>query len=171
MVPDIAFIPISFRDKAVVEAKQKAFYSVDRRRHQQDFDLFGDAGFWVAVGTPAEMMRPEAQAVGSLSYVTDVEKTAERDGWDYLHVNLNLESNVPIPANLEGMSEGGLWRVRFAVSGEPRSYAIENPSRDIVLQGITFLQTELGGRQLIAHGPKSIYQRIPEVIGEPPCAC
>lgn len=166
MVPDLAFIPLSFRDKAVVEAKQKAFYSVDRRRNQQNFDLFGDAGFWVAVGTPVEMMRRESQAVGSLSYITDVEKKVERGEWDYLYVNLNLESNAPIPANLEGMSGGGLWRVRFTVTGDPRSYAIENPSQDIVLQGITFLQTELGGRQLIAHGPKSIYQRMPEVIGE-----
>lgn len=68
MVPDIAFFPISSRDKAVVDAKQKAFYSIDRRRNEEEFDLFGDAGFWVAVGTPVEMMRRDAQAVGSLSY-------------------------------------------------------------------------------------------------------
>lgn len=168
MVPDIAFIPLPHRDKTFIETKQKVFYSVDRRRNQQDFDLFGDAGFWVAVGTPVELMRRESQAVGSLSYITDLEKTVERDGWDYLYVNLNLESNVPMPANLEGMSGGGVWKVRFTVTGNPRTFAIENPSRDIVLQGVTFLQTALGGRQLIAHGPKSIYQRLPEIIGHAP---
>ncbi len=166
MVPDVAFIPLTSRDKAVVEAKQKAFYSVDRRRNQSNFDLFGDAGFWIAVGTPVEMMRREDQAVGSLSYITDVEKRVDRADWDYLFVNLNLARGALIPHNLEGMSGGGLWRVRFTVTGEPKGYAIENPLRDIVLQGITFLQTELGGRQLIAHGPRSVYQRLPEVIGE-----
>jgi hypothetical protein len=159
-VPDIAFIPLPSEIKTAIEARHKVFYSVDRRVIDADFDLYGDAGFWVAIGTPVEMMRREAQAVGSLTYVTDVEKAIDREGWDYLYVNLNLESNVPIPSNLQGMSGGGLWRVIFSVTGEPGRFVIRDPSRDIVLQGITFLQTELAGRQLIAHGPKSIYARF-----------
>lgn len=164
MVPDIAFIPLPVEIKTAIEARHKAFYSVDRRRTGAEFDLYGDAGFWLAIGTPVEMMRREAQAVGSLSYVTDVEKAVEREGWDYLYVNLNLESNVPIPSNLQGMSGGGVWRVIFSVTSESGRFAIEDPSRDIVLQGITFLQTELAGRQLIAHGPKSIYERFPRFL-------
>ncbi len=61
---------------------------------------------------------------------------------------------------------GGVWRVIFSVTGEPGRFAIGDPSRDIVLQGITFLQTELAGRQLIAHGPKSIYERLPRLVEE-----
>lgn len=160
-VPDIAFVPLPAKVRTSIEARHKVFYSIDRRRISSDFDLYGDAGFWVAVGTPVEMMRRESQAVGSLAYVTDVEKAIEREGWDYLYVNLNLESDVPIPTNLQGMSGGGVWRVVFSVTGEPRRFAIGDPSRDIVLQGITFLQTKLEGRQLIAHGPKSIYERLP----------
>lgn len=163
-VPDIAFIPFPAEVKTTIEARHKVFYSVDRRMAGAEFDLYGDAGFWVAIGTPVEMMRREAQTVGSLSYATDVEKAIEREGWDYLFVNLNLESNVPIPPNLQGMSGGGVWRVIFTVTGEPGRFAIADPSRDIVLQGITFLQTQLAGRQLIAHGPKSIYQRLPRFL-------
>lgn len=165
-VPDIAFIPLTAEMKATIEARHKIFYSVDRRLAGGEFDLYGDAGFWVAIGTPVEMMRREAQTVGSLCYVTDVEKAVEREGWDYLFVNLNLESNVPIPSNLQGMSGGGVWRVVFTVAGETGSFAIADPSRDIVLQGITFLQTDLVGRQLIAHGPKSIYERLPRFLEE-----
>jgi len=165
-VPDIAFIPLTSSMKADIEARHKVFYSVDRRMLGTDFDLYGDAGFWVAVGTPVEMMQREAQAVGSLSYVTDARKGTEQEGWDYVYINLNLESNVPIPSNLQGMSGGGLWRVIFGISGEPHQYAIDDPSRDIVLQGITFLQTALPGRQLIAHGPKSIYHRFPQFLQE-----
>ena len=166
-VPDIAFIPLPQQNKAYIETKRKVFYSVDRRRNDQSFDLFGDDGFWIAVGTPAAMMRREAQTVGSLSYATGVERTVEHAGWDYLYVNLNLESNVPIPDDLAGMSGGGVWRVRFSAAGEPRVFTILNPSRDILLQGITFLQTALGGRQLIAHGPKSVYQRMPAIVEGP----
>lgn len=165
-VPDIAFIPLPAEIKTAIEARHKVFYSVDRRMNDTSFDLYGDAGFWIAIGTPVEMMRRDAQAVGSLTYVTDVEKAIERKGWDYLYVNLYLESNVPIPSNLEGMSGGGLWRVIFSVTGESGHFAIGDPSRDIVLQGITFLQTELAGRQLIAHGPKSIYECFPRFLRE-----
>lgn len=165
-VPDIAFIPLPAEIKTAVEARHKVFYSVDRRMNDTGFDLYGDAGFWIAIGTPIEMMRRDAQAVGSLTYVTDVEKAIQRDGWDYLFVNLNLESNVPIPLNLQGMSGGGLWRVIFSVTGDSSRFSIGDPSRDIVLQGITFLQTELAGRQLIAHGPKSIYECFPRFLRE-----
>lgn len=165
-VPDIAFIPLPAENKTAIEARHKVFYSVDRRAAGAEFDLYGDAGFWVAIGTPVEMMRREAQAVGSLAYITDVEKAVEREGWDYLFVNLNLEGNVPIPTNLQGMSGGGVWRVIFSMTGEPGRFAISDPSRDIVLQGITFLQTALAGRQLIAHGPKSIYERLPRLVAD-----
>lgn len=163
-VPDIAFIPLPDEAKVSIEAKHKVFYSVDRRRIDPDFDLYGDTGLWIAIGSPVEMMKREARAVGSLSYITDIERATELDGWDYLHVNLNLESNVPIPSNLEGMSGGGVWRARFTVSGEPKRFAIHNPTQEILLQGIVFLQTALESRQLIAHGPRSIYEQLPEFI-------
>lgn len=159
--PDIAFIPLSSKHKASIEARQKVFYSIDRRRGDFAFDVYGDSGFWIAVGNPVEMMRREDRAVRSLSYITDVEKSVEYGQWDYLFVNLNLESNVPIPSNLQGMSGGGLWRARFNINADSKQFTIENPTQDILLQGIIFLQTALDGRQLIAHGPKSIYESLP----------
>lgn len=166
LAPDIAFIPLPAQIKTAIEARHKAFYSVDRRTTSTEFDLYSDAGFWVAIGTPLEIMRRGSGAVGSLAYVTDIEKVIKLEDWDYLYVNLNLESNIPIPANLEGMSGGGIWRVIFSVSSEPRGFSISDPNKDIVLQGITFFQTALRGRQLIAHGPKSIYELLPRFLEE-----
>jgi hypothetical protein len=58
-VPDIAFIPLPTSIKASIEARHKVFYSLDRRRNEAAFDLYGDAGFWVAIGSPVEMMNRE----------------------------------------------------------------------------------------------------------------
>jgi len=163
--PDIAFIPIPGDAKMSIEARNKAFYFVEKPSRESDLDLYGDTGFWLVIGTPVEMMKRPARSVSSLSYTTDVESVTEQDGWDYLYVNLNLQDNHQLPANLEGMSGGGVWRVRFTVSisNKPRQFYID-PQKDVLLQGVTFLQTKLDGRQLIAHGPKSIYERLPKFI-------
>lgn len=163
-IPDIAFIPLSQEHKSAIEARRKVFYSIDRRSENPIFDIHGDAGFWVAIGSPNALMRRESRAIASLSYVTNVQKVLQHNDWDYLFVDLNLESNAPIPSNLEGMSGGGIWRVKFNATADRTKYWVENPSRDIILEGITFLQTDLSSRQLIAHGPTSIYHRLPQIV-------
>ena len=166
-VPDIAFIHIPSEAKTLIEAKNKVFYSIDRRRDNLDFDLYGSEGFWAATGTPVELMQrhpPLRTSLTRLVYWTDIEKVIEEDGWDYLRVNLNLDYNSIIPSNLQGMSGGGIWRIVFRATESPDAFSLADPSRDIMLQGITFAQTDLKGRQLIAHGPKSIYQRLYDMV-------
>ncbi len=164
-LPDIALIVLPESIKTSIESRNKAFYSIDRRAKSSEFSLYDELGFWIAVGCPKALMKVEDQAVRSLIYTTDIEKTVEHLGWDYLYVNINLESNVPIPPDLGGMSGGGIWRVRFYM-GEDKTIFIKDPSRDILLQGITILQTQLVGRQLVAHGPRSIYERMYEVFNQ-----
>lgn len=163
-LPDIAFVPLSQVHRADIEARGKVFYSIDRRRSDPVFDLRTDDGFCIAVGCPDALMRRESRAVSPLTYITNIEKVIERDGWDYLFVNLNLESNAVIPKDLGGMSGGGVWRARFCVNSDRTKYWIENMSRDLILTGITFLQTSLPGRQLIAHGPTSIYDKLKDIV-------
>jgi hypothetical protein len=164
-VPDIAFIVLPEGERTSIEAQRKSFYSIDRRRLEPDkFDLFGDSGFWIVIGSPVELMRPGDGIVASLSYATDVERQFEHRGWDYMYVNLNLEGNSGIPDNLKGMSGGGLWRARLWATPDRRQFSIPNLVDDVLLQGITFLQTEMRGRQLISHGPRSVYEGIPELV-------
>jgi hypothetical protein len=162
--PDIAFIPLNEEQRATIEAKQKIFYSIDRRTQSNSYDLYADDGMWVAVGAPMAMVDWERHAVGCLRYLTDVGQRAEVAGWDYVWINLNLEANAPIPHNLVGMSGGGLWRVRFSRSKLTGELSIVDPSHDIILSGIIFLQTALDGRQLVAHGPKSVYEHFPRFL-------
>lgn len=163
-VPDIAFVTLSSNNKGSIEAYGKVFYSVDRRASDSTFDLHGDDGFWIAIGSPQALLRRDIGAVGSLTYITGIEKRIEFEGWDYLFVNLDIDSNDKIPADLVGMSGGGIWRAKFKVNADRTRYWIEDCGRDIILTGLTFLQTPLEGRQLIAHGPMSIYHVFREFV-------
>lgn len=75
-------------------------------------------------------------------------------------MGLDLDSNPEIPDNFVGMSGGGIWKIKFFVSEDKTKFAIENPSRDVAIVGVNFNQTDLPGRQIIGHGPKSIYQAL-----------
>jgi hypothetical protein len=160
-IPDIAFVPLPSHVQTDIETRNKVFYSIDRRR---SLEVTADDGYWVAVGTPAELMKHRSDIketrLGSMVYATSVGKRSDVLGWDLIHINLNLPSNPQIPTYLGGMSGGGLWRVRLYIREDRSVFLDEDHAKGIVLSGVVFLQTEPEGSELVAHGPKSIYSRF-----------
>ena len=159
-VPDLAFVYLHPEHRATIQACGRVFYSIDRRRQSTQFDLFGDDGFYVVVGSPIERIDIVNARIASLTYDTEISRQLQQSGWDYIFVNLNIEGNPEIPNDYKGVSGGGLWRVKFLASPDLKNFWIEDPARDIILVGVNFYQTDIPGRQLIAHGPKSIYERL-----------
>jgi len=150
---------------ANIEARDKAFYSVDRRVDDDQFDLMGDDGFWAVVGSPIALLDAERRAVGSLVYDTGIARRFSNGKWDYALIDLDAEENPDIPKDFEGMSGGGLWRAGYRMKKDRSRFWFDNVGRDIVLAGVTFWQTDSEGRQLIAHGPKSIYESLVPLVG------
>lgn len=163
-VPDLAFILLSDGMKSDIESRNKVFFSIDKRMSDPSFGDPDDAGFWITIGCPSKLMKRESKSVSSMTYITNIGSRVEIEGWDYIFIDLNLEKNPNIPTDLGGMSGGGLWRVLLYMTDDGISFDLNNPLRSILLQGITFLQTDLKNRQLIAHGPKSIYETFPKWI-------
>lgn len=159
-VPDIALICLSMEHRAVIEARGKVFYSIDRRLATTDFDKYGDDGFYVVFGSPAELLDFQAKSIASFLYDIGVERPLSHDGWDYSYVRLDLDANPEIPRDYGGVSGGGLWRVKFRVSEDRKTMHVEMPSRDIVLVGVLFYQSATQGLRLIAHGPNSVYEGV-----------
>lgn len=79
-------------------------------------------------------------------------------------MNLDIDSNSKIPSDLVGMSGGGIWRAKFRINADRTRFWIEDRGRDIILAGVTFWQTPIEGRQLIAHGPRSIYRALRDIV-------
>ncbi len=159
-VPDIALIYLSPSHQATIEARGRAFYSIEKRQQFPPEELYSDYGFLVVTGSPYEKLDFAQAKIPSFLYDTNASHAIAHDGWDYIFVNLNIEANPDIPVDFGGVSGGGLWRAKYQVSPEQGKFWINAPSRDIVLVGVNFLQTAMPGRQLIAHGPRSIYERV-----------
>lgn len=164
--PDLAFVRIPPPTCRDLEAYGKVFYSIDPRRDDPKLDLFAETGFWILAGSPQALYDPQSGATPSLLYDTTVEKRVEVGDFDYLFVNLNLPQNPEIPRTYKGVSGGGLWRVSFWLSPDRTAFAVANPKRDILLSGVAFYQTGEEGRQIIGHGPKSLYHTLSGYVVE-----
>jgi len=156
-VPDIAFIRIPEPAVSDIEAYGKVFYSIDRRREDADVASFTERGFWVLTGSPQVLFDAATGMAPSFLYDTFVDKHVTIGAWDYLFINLNLNQNPNIPRAYGGMSGGGIWRAAFWMSPDQTVFAVEDPQRDILLSGVAFYQTGLDGRQIVGHGPRSLY--------------
>jgi len=158
--PDIAFVQVPVLAVKDIEAYGKVFYSIDRRRENPDTASFNERGFWILSGCPQLLFDPSTGMVPSFLYDTFVDKYVSVDVWDYLFMNLSLNQNPEIPRAYGGMSGGGIWRAAFWMSPDQTEFAVEDEWRDILLSGIAFYQTGLDGRQIIGHGPKSLYSTL-----------
>lgn len=161
-VPDIAFVRLPPIVHGAIEAYGKVFYSIDARRKNSDINFLDERGFWILAGSPQALARPDTGMVAALLYDTSIEKRVTAGAWDYLFVNLHLTSNPELPQACGGVSGGGIWRAVFHVSDDESVFAIESARRDIILSGVAFYQTALDGRQIIAHGPVSVYDTLAE---------
>lgn len=157
-VPDIAFIELPLEICNTLEAYGKVFYSIERRANDPEINLYSHLGYWAIVGSPQALLDEENGRVASFIYDTGVQRRVEFEGWDYLYVNLDILDNSQIPRDYGGMSGGGIWRVEYATDPELRTFVVESNARGIVLSGVIFYQTAEDGRQLLSHGPQSIYR-------------
>jgi hypothetical protein len=159
-IPDLAFVRIPPFARGPIEAAKKVFYSLDVRRQDPEMDLFGERGFWILAGSPQALFDPTTSRAASFLYDTTVDRRVEIGDWDYLFVNLNLPQNPSLPGAYGGLSGGGVWRAAFYVAEDETVFLVEKPKRDIVLSGVAFHQTDAVGRQIIGHGPKSLYMAL-----------
>lgn len=161
-IPDLAFVRLPPLARGPIEAYGKVFYSIDLRRQNPEMKDFNQRGFWILAGSPQALLDANTGMAPSFLYDTSVDKHSVIGDWDYLFVNLNLDQNPEIPKDYHGMSGGGIWRATFSLSADQSVFVIEKPSRDIVLSGVMFYQTGPEGRQIIGHGPRSLYATLPD---------
>jgi hypothetical protein len=159
-VPDIAFIIVPEHYSASLEAYGKAFYSIDRRLSHPNLHTCEDLGYWAVYGAPQALLDPARRAAPSFIYGTTVSERTKLGSWDFLVISLDLDANPDLPRDFEGVSGGGVWCALYETNMEATEFGIDNPSMDIGLVGVNFLQTEPQGRKVIAHGPHSIFGRL-----------
>jgi len=160
-IPDLAFVKLPGPSINHIEAISKAFFSIDKRLDEQSMEFVRNpVGYFALFGAPAELVDHQNKSIRSFAYSTYLSEYFEYEGWDYQIMGLDLDKNPEIPKDFVGMSGGGVWKIKFFVSEDKTRFAVENFTRDIALVGVNFNQTDLPGRQLIGHGPDSIYKKL-----------
>ncbi len=164
-IPDIAFLYLDPKQKADIEDLGKVFYSINRRISSPYLNVqnTGD-GYWTIFGNPKDFVNAEERNLTSFIYGTGVKFITEIDGWDYLSVDLNIPENVGIPNSFGGVSGGGVWRTMWNCNSGQTRFVVSNLIEECVFVGVCFYETDQDGRQLIAHGPNSIYRKLPCII-------
>jgi hypothetical protein len=158
--PDICAVRLAPEWAGFLEARGCTFYSIDTRMNDPEV-IHGDDGIYFVTGAPSALLdRPKWQ-IGTLSYSTDICRRWDADGWDYVLANLNIEESGELPRDLGGVSGGGLWRVRYEVDATRTQFRLRDPSKSVILVGVNFHQTGEPGRQLVTHGPRSVYELLP----------
>ena len=163
-VPDIAFIKLPYNYVGDLEAKGKAFFNIDKRIEAGAYLPELEQGYWSVFGNPDEWRETGKKKVISFVYGTGLSRCLERDNWDYLVMRLDTSANPDIPRDFSGMSGGGIWWTRWTCDESLQRFVVENPSRDILLAGVSFFQTGNHDRMLLGHGPKSIYELLYQVV-------
>lgn len=164
-IPDLAFVRLPDPSINHLEATSKVFFSIDKRLDKEYMEFAANkVGYFVLFGAPDKLVDNQKRKIISFCYSTYISEYFEYDGWDYQIMGLDLDSNPEIPDNFVGMSGGGIWKIKFFVSEDKTKFTVENPTRDIIIVGVNFNQTDLPGRQIIGHAPKSIYQALFSII-------
>ena len=164
-IPDIAFIKLPAASINHLEDISKVFYSVDKRSNEEFIDFAkSSVGYFALFGTPLEWLDYDKKSVPSFIYNTYINDYLKYDGWDYQVMGINLDENPDIPRSYVGVSGGGIWKIKFFVSEDEKSFTVENPISDVSLVGVNFSQTAEKGRQIIGHGPYSIYKSLYDYI-------
>lgn len=164
-IPDIAFIRLPDKTIGILEATTKSFYAIDKRIDKESIELCkNNIGYFVFIGTPNEWLDVKNQIVPSFAYSTVRKEYFMHDGWDYQVMGLNLDENKEIPTDFSGVSGGGIWKIKVLVNEEKTEYSVDNFNKDISLVGVSFNQTPEKGRQIIGHGPESIYRNLYKII-------
>ncbi len=162
--PDLGFITLSDWDDVGTIKASRSFYDLI-----QDGDEWSanppplDSGIWFACGAPGERFErilPEAGFDKVVSFqefcgAGGIDRSYEKDGFDYLEMDIEFSEETGTPHSFGGMSGGGLWQVTISRSQE----GVLAPSR-FFLSGLIFYQgvTEEGVRFLRCHGRQSVHE-------------
>jgi hypothetical protein len=168
--PDLAFIVIADWGKVAQIKASKAFMDLlgDRERMLSSppertraiWYVSGVLGETVKEATPGPGFT-EALEFTDYCYAGGANRVFQRDGFDYVEMEIEPGMDHQLPHSFGGMSGGGLWQVPVVRDAEGNLSAVNH-----FLAGVLFYQgrAENGLRFLRCHGPQSVYKRVVDAL-------
>jgi hypothetical protein len=160
--PDAAVIVLPKSPQLSTIKAKKSFWSLTDSTDFKMHAALPQAGAVVMGGHPQEereplsRLDPHSGAPAAFAAITVQTGYFEKDGFDYVEVQSGPGRESKPLGTYEGMSGGGLWRVRVHRKSQDDAGKL---FFSLFLLGINFWQSaeRNGSRTLRAHGPKTIY--------------
>lgn len=166
--PDIGLIYINSPKLDTIKAK-KSFFNLDNHSAtiHKEFDI-PKKGLWVVFGVPHKLsnIKKEHANFAGRYYITGKKpEQYEKNGYDYYDIDFRSSPPDLVPSSLEGMSGGGVWHIKIFFNPDTGRVYVRDDIDWFVLSGVNFWQSSVsdGGRNLRAHGRRSIYKRLYEL--------
>jgi hypothetical protein len=162
-VPDLAFLKIPSGNHLSTIAAKRSFWNLDYDRQSRMEICASPTGAMCLSYHAAERTIHEVDELGNILFFpasvgwSGVKRTFEVDAFDYCEMGVDApDEKKGIPNEFKGASGGGIWKVPLI--GNEQKIKAGTP----VLSGVIFYQT--AERTILAHGPKSIYERVYETL-------
>lgn len=163
--PDLAFIVLPIPSVSAIRAV-KSFYNLLADRERILSSLFAlDWGIWFLCGAPGVNTAKESSALGyegvfdfgGMCYAAGADREFEKEGYDYIELEVEYKDGADLPSTFGGMSGGGLWQVPLR---QNEGGALE-PS-DLLLSGVIFYESPIENQRrfIRCHGRRSIYEQV-----------
>lgn len=170
--PDMALLRLPQPFVSTIEAKKSFLNLPQHKKAFASHPPATDSGLWVVMGMVGELSEiqeyPQKRIVeGHVqggAYVSFVQQTYQRAGYDYYDLGANLQ--LPgVPSSFRGVSGGGLWEIGLAMKKD--GTIVWEGKR--YFRGVAFWQSENsdGHRMVRCHGPKSIFEKAWEAWSLP----
>lgn len=171
--PDISFIKLLSASHINSISTRKSFFNIaDKRNERLEFSLRDPDGVWMVVCCPSEFRKngsgekgfDKTVKLGAFPYVTGINERYEKNGYDYIELDITYKESKELPESFKGTSGAGVWKILLKKKPEDN---LENITFDPpVLSGLVFYQTGLENnkRRLRCHGGKTIYKQLYEAL-------
>ncbi len=162
--PDLGVIYINGPKLGTIKA-MKSFFNLNNYANLVRNEVgIPQTGLWAVFGMPAELSdigQPYQKLAGRVYIAADF-NYFERNGYDYFDFDFRSSHPGCVPSSLAGMSGGSIWHARVLIHPSTHKVFVPDDPNWLILSGVSFYQSPVsnGGRNLRAHGRKSIYEKL-----------
>lgn len=169
--PDLTFLRLPLGEELTALKAKMSFWDLDFHNDERLSSTLNDDGVWVKIGIPYEWLTVQQESevqtninskmIGFFGFATS-ECRYESGDFDFVDMVVHYGGRDQLPSTFEGLSGGGLWKVKVRCNSARDNWNYDNP----IFCGVPFYQGEVidGKRIVRCHYARSIYEKARKVL-------
>jgi len=169
--PDLTFLKLPLGEELTALKSKMSFWDLDFHNDERLSSTLNDDGVWVKIGIPYEWLTVQQESevqtninskmIGFFGFATS-DCRYESGDFDFVDMVVHYGGRDQLPSTFEGLSGGGLWKVKVRCNSARDNWNYDKP----VFCGVPFYQEEIVDEKRIVrcHYARSIYERVRNIL-------